>query len=150
MEELSFSTIIDYAIDREKEAVCFYHELQESVHFIEKRRLLLDLEKMEQGHITVLERIRGDDIDGMDIPEIEDLHISDYIVSDEPAGELTYQDILIIAMKREESSQRLYNDLADKNSDSRMKKLFLKLASEEAKHKLIFERMYDEEVLTQD
>jgi rubrerythrin len=149
MEEHRFGAIIDYAIDREQEAVRFYHELQDSVHFIERRRLLIDLEKMEQGHITVLERIRRDDIDQLEIPEVDDLHISDYIVTDEPSGELNYQDILIIAMKREETSHRLYNDLADKNINDKLKKLFLKLASEEAKHKLIFERMYDDDILTQ-
>jgi len=149
MEDNKFSIIIDHAIERENEAVRFYHNLQESVHFTEKRNLLHDLENMERGHVTVLERLRRQDIGTIEIPEVQDLHISDYIVQEEPSGELSYQDILIVAMKREESSHRLYRDLAEKSGDASVKKLFMKLASEEAKHKLLFEKMYDDEVLTQ-
>jgi rubrerythrin len=133
-----------------KEAVLFYHDLQISAHFTEKRKMLQDLENMEKGHMTILEGIRRKDIEALEIPDVQNLHISDYLVKEETSGELSYQDILIIAMKREESSHRLYGDLAGKSSDEGVKKLFLKLASEEAKHKLIFERIYDEEILTQD
>jgi rubrerythrin len=147
--EKKFDQIIDYAIDREKEAVQFYHELQESVHFTERRNLLVNLEHMEKVHIAMLEGIREQNIEKIDISEIEDLHISEYIVHDEPSGELSYQDILIVAMKREEASHRLYSDLAAKTTDTGVRKLFLKLASEEAKHKLLFEKMYDDEILTE-
>jgi rubrerythrin len=147
-----FNEIIDFAIGREREAVAFYNDLQNSVHFIEKKKLLVDLENMEKGHVTILERLRQQDVASMTVPEVQNLHISDYIVADSAgSGEtLSYQDILIIAMKREEASHRLYNDLAQKGGDSSTEKLFLKLASEEAKHKLLFEKMYDDEILTQD
>ncbi len=144
-----FDRIIDYAIEREKEAVRFYHELQISVHFTERVKLLVNLERMEEGHVTMLEGIRDQKIEKLVIPEVENLHISEYIVQDEPTGELSYQDILITAMKREESSHRLYTDLAVKTTDLGVKKLFSKLASEEAKHKLLFEKMYDDEILTE-
>jgi rubrerythrin len=149
VDKKKFEQIINYAIDREKEAVQFYHELQDSVHFTERRNLLVNLEHMEKGHVAILEGIRDQDIEKIDIPEIEDLHISEYIVNDEPTGELRYQDILIIAMKREEASHRLYSDLAGMTTDTGVRKLFLKLASEEAKHKLLFEKMYDDEILTE-
>jgi rubrerythrin len=149
VDEKEFNKIIDYAIEREKEAAQFYHELQDSAYFIERKKLLKDFENMEKGHITILERIRSQDIEEIDIPEVENLHISDYIVHDEPTGELSYQDILIVAMKREEASNRLYSDLAAGTRDAGVRKLFLKLASEEAKHKLFFEKIYDDEVLSQ-
>jgi len=44
----------------------------------------------------------------------------------------------------------IYTDLSEKNIDSNLKKLFLKLASEEAQHKLVFEKLYDDEILEQD
>jgi rubrerythrin len=149
VDKKEFEQIIEYAIDREKEAVQFYHELQESVHFTERRNLLVNLEHMEKGHVAILEGIRDQDIKKIDIPEIEDLHISEYLVYDKPSGDLSYQDILIIAMKREEASHRLYIDLAAKTTDTGVRKLFLKLASEEARHKLLFEKMYDDEILTE-
>jgi rubrerythrin len=149
VERNEFDRIIDYAIKREKEAVQFYHKLQDSVHFIERQKLLVNLEHMEQGHVVILKGIRDQDIDKIDIPEVEDLHISEYLVHDEPSGDLRYQDILIIAMKREEASHRLYSDLAARTTDTGVRKLFSKLASEEAKHKLLFEKMYDDEILTE-
>jgi rubrerythrin len=150
MENQKFNEIIDFAVGREEAAVRFYRDLQSSSHFTEKRKLLQDLENMEKGHITILEGIRRKNVGALEIPDVQNLHISDYLVKAEPSGELSYQDILIIAMKREESSHRLYGDLAGKSGDAETKKLFFKLASEEAKHKLIFEKMYDEEILTQD
>jgi rubrerythrin len=144
-----FNQIVDYAIDREREAVRFYHDLQESVHFIERHKLLVDLEHMEKGHVVILEGIRSQGIEEITVPHIENLHISEYLVEDEPSGELRYQDILIIAMKREEASHRLYSDLAAKTVDGGVRKLFSKLASEEAKHKLLFEKMYDDDILTE-
>ena len=154
MEKAQIDEIIDYAIQRENEAVQFYRELQKSAHFTERKKLLSDFEMMEKGHIKILEGIRGRierlSIDKIVVPEVENLRISDYIVEQDGAEEMTYQDILIAAMKREEKSFSLYTDLAERSLEPEIKKLLLKLASEEAKHKLFFERLYDDEILSQD
>jgi len=50
-------------------------------------------------------------------------------------------------MKNEEHSFKLYNDLKDSCKDEELKKVFAVLAQEEAKHKLKFEKIYDEEIL---
>ncbi len=60
---------------------------------------------------------------------------------------MSYQDIIITAMKREEASVRLYNDLANLSADTSVKQLFLNLTAEEAKHKLKFEKIYNDEIL---
>lgn len=144
-----FNEIIDFAINREKEAVKFYQDLQKMVKFSEQEQLLKDFELMEKKHIIVLQQIQKKGITSIDVPEVEDLHISDYIVERPPSDMMSYQDILITAMKKEEAAYKLYTDLAGKQSDASEKKLFLKLASEEAKHKLTFEKLYDDEVLKQ-
>ena len=149
-EDKNFNEIIDFAVEREKEAVEFYRKLQNIVKFAERKNLLQELEKIEEGHIKILERIRTGDISRKDASEVQNLHISEYLVEAAFSEDMSYQDILIIAMKREESATRLYNDLADSSSDAGAKELFLKLASEEAKHKLKFEQMYDEDILTED
>lgn len=140
-----FDEIIEFAIEREREAVRFYHDLQEKSIFSEKKQLFKSLENIEKGHIQSLNRIKQEGRTGA-IEVVEDLHISDYMIAPPADGELSYQDILIIAMKREEASHKLYTDLAKSNNED-VKNLFLKLASEEAKHKLLFEKMYDEEIL---
>jgi rubrerythrin len=50
-------------------------------------------------------------------------------------------------MKNEEHSVKLYNDLKTSTRDEPLKKLFAFLANEEAKHKLKFRKIYDEEIL---
>ena len=128
----SFDSIIDFAIQREKEAVQFYIDLQSSKQLGEKKDFIRALELMERGHITVLENIRTQDIDEMEVPEITNLEISDYLVKVEPGENLSYQDILLLGMKREERAHNLYTRLAESFSKGGMNKIFRKLASEEA------------------
>jgi rubrerythrin len=51
-------------------------------------------------------------------------------------------------MKREEKSYALYSEMADRFSDSSLSaRWLLRIAAEEAGHKLRFEKLYDEEIL---
>jgi rubrerythrin len=52
-------------------------------------------------------------------------------------------------MKAEKAAYTLYNSLAEATDNGELKKLFLMLAQEEAKHKLRFEVEYDEVVLAE-
>ncbi|MCK4837062.1 MAG: ferritin family protein [Candidatus Aminicenantes bacterium] len=151
MDKKEFNEILDFAVEREQEAVKFYQDLQNMVQFKEKQALLKEFEEIEKSHIVILENIRKNVIEDLKapLPDIENLAISDYLLNLEPSEDMTYQDILITAMKREEKAQKLYSDLASKTNDDWTKKLFLKLATEESKHKLYFEKLYDEDVLTE-
>lgn len=60
---------------------------------------------------------------------------------------MTYQDALVLAMKKEKSAFKLYMNLSNKIANKELKDLFLMLAMEESKHKLRFEIEYDENVL---
>jgi rubrerythrin len=55
-----------------------------------------------------------------------------------------YTEILRLAMKREEKSLQLYNELASKADKSDFVNLFKILSQEEAKHKNILETIYDD------
>ncbi len=149
-DEKIFNKIIDFAIEREKDAVQFYTDLQKMVKFEHKTDMLKELVDMEKGHIRVLEDIRTKHIEDVTPESIQNLKISDYLVEpDKPQSEMTYQDILVTAMKREEKSLELYNNLAEKATNDKTKNLFRKIASEEAKHKLLFEELYDKDVLAE-
>lgn len=147
MKKDDFNSIIDFAVEREKEAVEFYKGLQSKAKFTEMIEMLKELETMEQGHINMLEQIRSKGIEKIEVQEVQDLHIGDYMVAAEPSEDMDYQDILIIAMKREEKSKELYTDLAKRFAGSEVEKVLLKIAAEETDHKLKFERLYDENVL---
>jgi rubrerythrin len=139
-----FNEILDFAVDREKEAVQFYRDLQNESHFADQKAFLQELESMEMGHIVVIENMRTKLPSELEIKQVPNLHISEYLVSDVDDLDLTYQNILIKAMKREEMSLKLYTEMSKKFPDSALSQLFAKLAGEEAGHKLKFEKLYDE------
>lgn len=147
MKKDDFNAIIDFAVDREKEAVEFYKDLQSKARFDEMKEMLKDLETMERGHITFLEKVRERGMEKVEVDEVNDLSISDYMVEVEPKPDMDYQDILIIAMKREQKSKELYEELAKRFAGSEVEKILLKIAADETEHKLRFEKLYDEFVL---
>lgn len=151
MDRNEFNKILDFAVEREEEAIRFYQELQEMVQFSEKLDLLNEFEAIERSHIRVLENIRSKtSVELNSAPvEIENLAISDYLVEVSPTPEMSFQDILITAMKREEKAAKLYTRLAEGATDGGIRTLFSKLATEESKHKLYFEKLYDEFILTE-
>jgi rubrerythrin len=53
-------------------------------------------------------------------------------------------DIIRLAMKREENAVKLYKDLAARTDNPQLGKVFQILIQEEAKHKLALESMYDD------
>lgn len=147
MKKDDFNAIIDFAVDREKEAVDFYRDLQSKAKFDEMKEMLKDLETMERGHITFLEKVREKGVEKVEVDQVQDLSISDYMVEVEPKPDMDYQDILIIAMKREQKSKELYEELAKRFAGSEIEKILLKIAADETEHKLRFEKLYDEFVL---
>lgn len=96
------------------------------------------------GHIAVIESIRKKGVKEQDIQSVSNLKISEYLSKELSEEELTYQSILIKAMKREENSFKLYTQMSQKFPDSEISTLFKRLASDEAKHKLHFEQLYDD------
>ena len=71
------------------------------------------------------------------------LGITNHVKSVEPYAKMGYVDMLIVGMKKEEISRKLYSDLAEVTQTQELKKMFLKLAQEEGEHKLRFEIEYD-------
>ena len=142
-----FNEVIDFAIQGEKDAVEFYRELQTKTKFQAQKKMLKEYEDMEKGHVIVLENIRKKGMQNITVKEVINLNISEYLVEVEPNAEMDYQDILILAMKKEEQAQKLYANMAGNFPGTELETLFLKLAAEEAEHKLQFETLYDEHVL---
>lgn len=147
MDEKTFKGILRFAIDKEVEAFNFYSEASKNAKYSGGKELFSSLAKEEEGHRKLLENLNMERVAQKRIEEVPDLHISDYLVEVELKPDLSYADILRIAMKREEKSLKLYTDMKESNTDEDLKKLFGLLAHEEAKHKLRLEKIYDEEIL---
>jgi rubrerythrin len=145
----SVDDILTFAIDKEEEAFQFYTDLANQADRPGMHQVFEELSKEELGHKEKLIAIKeGKQL----IPaeqRIMDLKISDYLVEVEPDVEkLDYQGALILAMKREKSSFKLYTDLAEETDKEDLRNTLLSFAQEEAKHKLKLEIEYDEYVLT--
>ncbi len=147
MEKEKFYEILDFAIEKEHEAVEFYLNLQKIVKDPASKAVLHDLEMMERGHVQILQNITPSQVAKF-IPEnIANLQISDYMVTNTPNPEMTFQEVLAIAMKREEAAKNLYAVLANDTNDEALKSMFMKLSTEEDKHKLQLETLYDDVIL---
>ena len=143
-----FNDIIDFAVSREREAVEFYRELQEITRFAAQKEALKEFETMEQGHIKLLEGVLEREGFARDRVPPVDLKLDDYLVPVEPAADMSYQDILNAAIKKEKRSMDLYSRLAGETEDPSAREIFERLFIEESNHKNYFEGIYDEEILS--
>ena len=139
--------ILDFAIENEQKAVDFYNELAAKTKNIDMRDTFEHFAQEEVGHKAKLTKIKEEKIFTVGTEVIRDLKLSDYVDNVEVTSNMSYQDALILAMKREKSAFKLYTNLASKTSNLALQKLFFSLAQEESKHKLIFEIEYDEVIL---
>lgn len=142
----SVDDILVYAIEKENEAVKFYTDLSNKENFKSVKETFQGFAKEEQKHADLLSGLSTDKskVNDYELKAIPDLKISDYLVEAEYKEGMFMQDILRIAMKREEQAVKLYKDLAGKTKNGEMIKVLNMLAQEEAKHKLGLETMYDD------
>ena len=144
---VTINEILDFAIEREQEAVDFYNELSAKTDNAEIRKVFEQFAREEMGHKAKLVNIKESGMFTLSSGKIEDMKISDYVVNIEASADMTYHDALILAMQKEKAAFKLYQNLSQRTMNNQLKDVFLALAQEEAKHKLRFEIEYDEYVL---
>lgn len=138
----SVDDILDFAIAREVEAIELYSDLVRKVEKPELRSALKGFIKEELEHKEKLETEKAEGIVLKD-EEVGNLEIAEHVKGGEVRPDMSYKDLLILAMKKEAASVKLYTDLAKMAQDEKLKDTFLLLAQEEAEHKLRFELEYD-------
>lgn len=134
--------ILDFAISQEMESHIFYMELVDFVEQPEMAKVLTDLASEELRHKEKLEAVQASQI-AFDEEEVGNLGITERVQNVEPDAKMDYVEMLVVGMKREECSRRLYSDLASIAQNQRLREMFLQLAREESEHKLRFEIEYD-------
>jgi rubrerythrin len=140
-------SIIGFAIDKEQEAIEFYTDLAGRVKSEAIAEELLNLAQMERGHKAKLQNLDVDVFVASTPAPVKDLKIANYTVNAIPHQEMTWPDIINIAMHRELAAVNLYRDLASQVDDPTVKQLFENLAAEEQKHKLYLETIWDQDVM---
>jgi len=142
----SVEEILEFAIEKEKEAAAFYDEVARQEVFSGARKTFEEFAAEERKHQQLLENFEQnkEKVAAYKLKWIPDMKRSDYMVEMKYEPGMHYTDILRLAMKREEKALALYNELQSRTDEQEYIKLFKILAQEEAKHKRGLETMYDD------
>jgi len=150
MDLSNIENILKFAISKEEAAIAVYGKMSEKTKVPGLKNLMLELQEEEKNHKRLLEGITGPKLEAFEIKEVPDLKISDYLVKESPSEDMTFQDLLIFAAKKEQEAVELYSDLESRTDDEELKKMFRFLVQQEKTHKLKLEKEYDEHVLEWD
>lgn len=144
----NLNAIIDFAIEKEIEAAQFYEDAATDESFSGAQEMLQEFANEERKHQGLLEKFKTQGLDQSlsqyKLKWIKDIKRGDYLVETKYEKGMAYNDILLVAIKREEKALKLYNDLLKEVETEESKKLFQVLCQEEAKHKLKLETLYDD------
>jgi len=142
----SLDEILRFAIRKEADAAAFYRMAADRSNPGVKKTFE-ELAKEEDGHKRKLEGFDLKKIDEMELKEMKGMGLSE-VMEDVPfSSDMSYADLLRMAIKNEEKSQQLYTSTAKMVKEPKMEKLLLALAQEESTHKEKLEKIYDKEVL---
>lgn len=141
----SIKEIIEFAIEREIDANKLYMYFANRIENASMRKLFEELAAEELEHKAKLETEamnRGKTVAAKSVSEFNILDY--YIVDVDPQLDIDYEDSLLLGMKKEKASYRLYMDMESGVEDEELRGMFLWLAGEEAKHKMRFETEHDD------
>ncbi len=141
--------ILDFALDKEDASYRLYHEAAEKAGSISGRKMFQEMAEEEAGHQRLIARLDREIVARYTFPRVPDLKIGDYLHEVTYRPDMTFQEILIFAMKEEERAFRLYRQAETMTSDPELKRMLLMLANEEKRHKFALEALYDDKVLTE-
>jgi rubrerythrin len=142
----SLDEILRFAIRKEADAAAFYRMAADRSDPGVKKAFQ-ELAKEEDGHKKKLEGFDPKKIEKMEVKETKGLGLSEMMEDVPYSSDMSYADLLRMAIKNEEKSQRLYASTAKMVTEPKLKKLLLVLAQEESTHKEKLEKIYDKEVL---
>lgn len=142
----SLEDILRFAIRKEADAATTYRIAADRANPGVKK-LFEELASEEEKHKHQLEKFDPKKVSRIKLKEAKGLGLSERM-EDIPFGpQLTYEEILRMAIKNEEKSEKLYTSTAKLVTDASLKKLLLFLAREESTHKERLEKIYDDEIL---
>lgn len=146
----SIEAVLKRAIQLEVEAATLYANASASVKDDAVRARLQEMAAQERGHQNKLEDILSGNvrwaIRRSKAEPVNDLRLSDHLVSGALDPNADYQDVLLFAARREKAAHEFYKAMAEMIDDKLTQSLFEMLATEELRHKYILEKTYEEVV----
>ena len=147
MDNTNFKDIIQFAIQREEDACKAYGEMSQIAETPGLRELLLELQAEEKKHKELLQDITSEAIGNLETHKVIDLKISDFLTEEPPSPDMTFQDLLIFAAKKEQQAVELYTSMKTAVTSDELKKMFDFFIEQEKEHKLKLETEYEKHVL---
>jgi rubrerythrin len=141
--------IIDFAIQREREAQDTYLSYARETQRRSFSELLLSMAAMEKEHERKLVELkqghRG--LESFTPSQEADLRLSDILVEVPFSPAMDYGDFLILVIRKEREAEQLYRKLESLTDSPDIKNTFHLLADEERKHRDWAQERYDEDIL---
>ena len=145
----TINNIISLALEKEREAVQFYTQASAMVANPGTKVMLKELAVEEGKHVAMLVDIKAgkaiETVGAKPLPTAMDL--GKYLVSETISDISTPQDIMIIAIKREDSAIAFYSGQIPVVSGTDLQPIFEHLLAWEREHKERLEAEYDRVVL---
>jgi rubrerythrin len=146
----SVNDVVAFAIEKEEKAMEFYQKCADRAKNPGIKKFFAEMVQEESHHRDLLKDLDQLNLADLKLEKVEDLHISDYLVDVKFTADVTYQEALMMAMKKEQKAHDFYAGWQNKCMHEKADKLFQFLANEELKHKRHIESVYDDEILAWD
>jgi rubrerythrin len=146
----SFDDVVGFAIEKEEAAMKFYQQCADRAKNPGIKEFFLEMVGEERKHRDLLQMLDLNTLEGIKLDKVEDLKLSDYMVDVSFKDDLTYQEALALAMKKEEKARNFYGAWRQRCVHEKTARLFEILEQEELKHKRHLEEVYDEQILSWD
>jgi len=150
MAEKEIKAIIERAIKFEEDSYNLYTSASRRIKDPGAKAGLAELAGQEEKHKAKLEGMLRGNLDWIVSvgrkAKVKDLKIGGALEAKAITEESLLQDVLALAIKREEATGAFYAQMAALVEPGPEKALFEMLAKEETKHKLYVESIYEEEV----
>ena len=143
----NINNVLDFAIGEEQAAVDFYLKLADLSKNESIKKAFHEFAEEEMKHKAILMEVKVDGAAVFGTEKVVDMKLSDYLVDVKQKPDMSYEEALILAMKKEKAAFKLYTALAERTKQPKMQEMFHHLAMEEAKHKMRFEIEYEDYVL---
>ncbi|MCP4266475.1 MAG: ferritin family protein [Candidatus Brocadiaceae bacterium] len=153
MQNETIESILKRAAAKEEGTYLLYKNAADNTKDPHTKTVLNKFADEELKHKQIIENFNGENLEKVkeETVEISRQGITDFlndtdgILGDQPE----FKDVLVFAAKREKKAHEFYSNMSENIENSDLKKLFIWLAQEEAKHKedieaLFWEVMYRE------
>lgn len=146
MSELNtFNDVLKVAIKKEEDAVGFYTKAVEIVNNPGTKEMIKEFITQEQKHVTLLQNAQqSKTMETVGIKTLPpSMNLTQYLVDGTISESTTPQDVMIIAMKREDSAIEFYSDYLGTFEGTDIGELFQHLCNMEKEHKERLEAEYE-------